>query len=137
METKTEAPKAQTMEVLAPPAPVDTAFLDLLRLHRGGDCLDELGKALREVNTAIRHTGKGGIVTLRIGVKPANGGIGAVAVKDEIKLALPKVDKGGSLFYMNGNDGLQKEDPNQRHLDLKVVSGGPSDGAAELKRVGP
>ena len=136
METKTEAPQGATkMEVLAPVAPVDTAFLDLLRLHRGGDCLDELGKALRELNTAIQHTGKGGVLTLKIAVKPANGGMLAVAVKDDIKLSLPKIDKGGSLFYMNGANGLQKDDPNQRHLDLKVVNNGPQDGAVELRRV--
>ena len=134
MEATTKTPN---MAVLAPdrPVQVDTAFLDLLKLHRRGNCMDELSQSLRELNAAVQLTGKGGVITLKIAVKPNGGVNGAVQIKDDIKLALPKLDKGASLFYINAAGGLQKDDPDQTHLDLKVVQGGPADGSVELRRV--
>lgn len=125
------------MAVLAPPtaATVDTAFLDLLTLQRRGNCMDELSQALRELNAAVQLTGKGGKITLTIGVKPNQGIAAAVQIRDEIKVTLPKIDKGCSLFYINGTGALQKDDPDQTHLDLKIVNTGPKDGAVELRRV--
>jgi hypothetical protein len=133
-ETPTAVKEPAKMEVLAP-AVVDKAFLELLTQHRRGECLDELSQGLRELNAAVELTGKGGIITLRIAIKP-NGGIKrAVQIKDDIKLTLPKLDKGASLFYVNKDGALQREDPDQTHLDLRVVKGGPNDGSVELRRI--
>lgn len=113
----------------------DPAFHQLMIQHRKGDCLDELGKALREVTKAVQLTGKKGVLTLKINIQPATGFKGAIAVGDDIKVTLPKLDKGGSLFFANEDGGLQRDDPDQRHLDLKVVSGGPADGKLELRKI--
>ena len=43
--------------------------------------------------------------------------------------------KDGSLFYANAEGRLMRDDPNQTTLDLKVVKGGPDDGAIELRKV--
>jgi len=134
MDKDTQAPP---LAVVAPERQdnVDTAFLDLLKLHRRGNCMDELSQSLRELNAAVQLTGKGGVITLKIAVKPNGGVNGAVQIRDDIKLTLPKIDKGASLFYINNQGALQKDDPDQTHLDLKVVNGGPADGKVELRRV--
>lgn len=135
METKTDTgSQSHTTTVLAP-VRVDPAFLSLLQQHRRGDCLDELGVALRELNTAVQLTGKGGTLTLTIAVKPNSGVRGAVQIKDKIKATLPKIEADASLFYVNKDGALQRDDPNQTHLDLRVVQGGPDDGGTELRRV--
>jgi hypothetical protein len=114
---------------------VDPAFLRLMQVHRRGDCLDELGQALREVSKTAQLTGKAATLTLKIKVAPTSTVKGAVSVTDEIKLTLPKMDKGGSLFYSDENGALLRDDPKQGHLELKTVTGGPRDGAVELKKV--
>lgn len=130
METKTEA-----KSLPVPVAQVDPAFLELLKQHRRGDCLDELGQGIRELNAAVQLTGKGGTLTLTIGVKPNGGVRGAVQVKDKIKVSAPKIEADASLFYVTPEGALQRDDPNQVHLDLRVVSGGANDGKVELKRI--
>jgi hypothetical protein len=114
---------------------IDPAFLQLMQQHRGGECLGDLSAALREVNKAVQLTGKGGSVTLKIKIAPAQNINGAVAVEDDIKTTLPSPQKGGSLFYADENGTLLREDPKQLHMELRQVTGGPADGAIELRKV--
>jgi hypothetical protein len=121
--------------VLAPAPAIDGAFLQLLQQHRGGECLHEVSQGLRELTKAVQITGKGGVLTFKLAMKPASGIRGAVAVADDVSVKLPKLPKDGSLFYANAEGRLMRDDPNQTTLDLKVVKGGPDDGAIELRKV--
>lgn len=115
--------------------PIDPAFLQLMQQHRRGNCLCELSESLRELNKQVQLTGKGGSLTLKISVTPATSLKGAVTVRDEIRITAPKTDKGGSLFYASADGALLRDDPNQQHLELRTVQGGPTDGAVELRKV--
>jgi hypothetical protein len=126
MNTKTTNPEAM---------PIETAFLQLMQKHRAGDCLHELGVGLRELTKAVQLNGKGGTITLKISVKPASNIKGAVSVSDDITVKAPKLEKGGSLFYADSDGALHRDDPNQKLLELRTVSGGQHDGAVELKKV--
>lgn len=121
--------------VLAPAPAIDGAFLQFLQQHRSGECLHDISTGLRELTKACQLTGKGGVLTIKVAMKPASGIRGAVAVADDVSVKLPKLPKDGSLFYANSDGRLMRDDPNQTTLDLKVVSGGPKDGEVELRRI--
>ncbi len=121
-------------EIQAAPG-IDPAFLQLLQQHRRGDCLSDLSAAMREASKATQLTGKASTVTLKIKLAPTSSIKGAISVCDDIKVTLPKEDKGGSLFYGAEDGSLLRDDPKQQHLELKTVTGGAKDGAIELRKV--
>jgi hypothetical protein len=95
--------------------------LDFLREHRNGASHDELSDALQELVAAVTEEGKAGTLTLKITVKPANAGQGALLVVDEIKTAPPKTTKSGSIFFASPDNNLVREDPRQPKLDLREI----------------
>lgn len=123
----------QTETVTAPA--VDPLFVHLMQQHRRGDCLADMSAALREVNKAVKQTGKAASLTLKIRVSPMGSTKSAVEVSDEIKTSLPKMPQGTSLFFAGVDGALLKDDPNQQHLDLRQVTGGAQDGAIEIRKV--
>lgn len=78
---------------------VDRAFLDLLTTHRRGDCMHELGQAIREATKATTLTGKPATVTLKLKIATSSQIAGAILVSDDVTLKTPREDKGGSLDY--------------------------------------
>jgi hypothetical protein len=90
--------------------------------HRNGALHDELSDKLQELVAAVATEEKGGTITLKISVKPANAGNGALTVTDEIKVTAPKVTKSGSIFFVSPENNLIREDPRQHRLDLREVS---------------
>lgn len=107
----------------APQPEIDGAFLSMVQLHRRGELLSDMSEALREVAGAVTLVGKGGFVTLKLKIDPAAKG-GAMVVTDEIKVTLPKAEKSGSVFYVDGQGNLTREDPNQMKMELRVADGG-------------
>ncbi|MCO1574997.1 hypothetical protein M8C13_04390 [Crossiella sp. SN42] len=80
------------------------------RTHR------ELTDALYELVAEVKRTGKPGAVSLAITVKPQAGNDGLVIVTDQITKKLPKGERGTSIFFVDNDGGLRRDDPNQNVL---------------------
>jgi len=97
-------------------------FSDTLRELRAGRTLDELSEELNRLVGEVRKTGKSGKLLLTIEVKPASkGDIDTVIVTDDIKTKIPKLDRGGTLFFPTNENNLQRNDPRQKELGLRAV----------------
>lgn len=112
---------------------VDPAFLDLLRQHRFGECLNELGQAMRNIVDAAQLTGKPGGITLKIIFDPTKSG--AVEIMDDIAVKMPKAEKVGSLFFVGENGQLVRNNPNQLEMPLRTIEGGVTVDADSLRKV--
>lgn len=106
-------------------------FTDTLRELRGGVVMDELGEALNKVVGAVRDTGKMGSLTLTIKVKPASkGNLDTMFLEDTLKVNAPENDKGATVFFATPEGNLQRNDPRQTALELKVI---PDEKPQQLK----
>lgn len=79
---------------------------------RGGLLNEELGEALREATAAVRQTGRKASVKLEIIIEPYDGDEGdieRVSVKDKITLKKPEPKKRDSVFFINTNLDLQRQ----------------------------
>lgn len=98
-------------------------FFETLRELRGGKTQDELADALNKVVAAVRDTGKPGRLTLAITVTPASkGDVSTVFLTDAVTVKAPELDRPATLFFATVENNLQRQDPNQRALDLRSVS---------------
>lgn len=109
---------------------VDGAFLAVIQQHRRGGAMTDLSEELRKVNEAVQLTGRPGSVVLKLTVKPATQIGGAVVVEDEVTSKLPKTDRAGSIFFVDEDNNLRREDPKQMTMPLSAIPGG----AAESKQ---
>lgn len=95
-------------------------FTDTVEALRFGTLGDELSDKLRDLVASCATTGRNGAITLTLALKPGKGG--QIEVFDEIKVKLPKEEKGSSLMFATPDNNLQREDPRQLSLDgLRTV----------------
>lgn len=107
-------------------------FADTINTLRFGTLSDELSDKLQELVACCATTGKNGSITLTLILKPGKGG--QIEVYDEIKLKLPKEEKGSSLMFATPENNLQREDPRQLQLpELRRVE--TSHASAEVRKV--
>lgn len=100
---------------------------------RYGTLHDELTDALNELTEAVTRTNKVGEMTLHIKLKPTNNS-GQIEVIDDVKLKLPKENKGSTLMFATPENNLQREDPRQMAIEgLRAVDTAPG---GELRKVG-
>lgn len=95
-------------------------FTDTLNALRFGTLSDELTKKLHELTVACTDTQRAGAITLTLQLKPGKGG--QVEVFDDIKLKMPKEERGSSIMFSTPDGNLQREDPRQKKLDLRSVN---------------
>ncbi len=112
---------------------LNPAFLTLLQQHRSGQVLNDVAQALAAVSEAVQLAGKAGSLTLTITLKPS-GALNAIVIGDKLKVTLPVLKKPESLFWVDDNGQLVRENPNQRQLPLRTIQGGAVD-ATTLKKV--
>ena len=93
---------------------IKRSFTDAIEALRYGTLADELDKKLRELVLACDEAGKSGALTLVIKIKPSKSG--PLEVSDDIKMTMPKPDKGSSLMYVTPEGHLQRNDPRQSDL---------------------
>jgi hypothetical protein len=102
--------------------PPGNAFTQALGEFREGRSLDELSTALQQVVAAVKVTGRAGSITYTLKIKPASKGAGnALALEDNVKVKLPEPERDSGIFFATDNNGLSRENPHQKTLDLRVV----------------
>jgi len=87
---------------------------------RNGQTQIEASEMLNQLVQACRDTNKVGEITLKIKVRPD--GAGQYFLEDQISTNAPKPERAKTLFFGTPDGNLQREDPNQRSLDLRNVS---------------
>lgn len=93
------------------------SVIETLGALRQGAAASELDGELTRVVSAVRATAKAGKLQLTLTVKPAaNGDTTTLVVLDDVKVTLPKVDRGGTIFYATPGDKLSRRDPRQPEL---------------------
>ncbi|WP_157669319.1 hypothetical protein [Chitinibacter sp. GC72] len=101
---------------------------DTLRDIAGGELVEDLGEAIRELNTAISliDSKKGGSITLKLTVKPAGRQSGALNVGYDIKTSKPSLPRRESIMFGTPEGDMLATDPTQRQLDLRQVDTSPT-----------
>ena len=109
----------------------DNSILVAIGQLRKGKAVQGLSEGLAEVIDAVQATGKSGRLTLHLDIKPASKGVNdEVIVMDDIVIKKPKIEKGGSFFYVD-EGRLSKEEPGQSDMFRKTVVG--EDGVADVE----
>jgi len=100
---------------------INGAFHAMLQTHRGGAALNDIADAMLAATDAARTVGKPASFTVKFTVTPA-GTDGALMLDDDISTKLPRAPKRTSIFFANPETGaLQRDNPNQMKLGLKIV----------------
>ncbi len=94
------------------------AFSRLLSEFRNGESLNELSEKLQELVGAVRDTGKPGKLVYTLIVKPSGN---AHVVTDLITGKIPEMPRDASIFFATEECTLQRDDPDQKKLDLREV----------------
>jgi hypothetical protein len=98
------------------------AFAVLVQELRDGRTHTEMTNGLAELLAAVKDTGKGGSITLKIEVKPAGKGavdVDKVMIIDKITTTLPKPERGSDFYWLTDDNDLSRNHPKQGHLDLR------------------
>ena len=92
-----------------------TEFPETLKSIRDGELAYECGQAMEELVLAVRETGKGGELTVKVAVKPAAAGDGAkvLVVAPRPKVKLPEPETLPSMFYTTEHGTLCRDNPDQ------------------------
>lgn len=97
-------------------------FADVLQEINGGRAAGAASQQLHDLIAAVRETGKGGSITLQIGVKPAAKGNGStVLVAAVVKAKTPQPEVAASVFFVTDDDNLSRENPEQPQLPLRAA----------------
>ncbi len=91
-------------------------FTDFLTRHRAGGLLDRCGAEMARVIAGVHQTGKTGSLTVKLVVKPAPRGGGAVYVVDDVKTKAPEVEAEASFWFASESGKLSVDHPDQRTL---------------------
>jgi hypothetical protein len=78
---------------------------------------EELSRALRELTSAVQDTRKPGSLTLRIDIKPHKNDA-AVTVSDKVTVKIPAFERLDSIFFVDDDANLVRNDPHQQSFDL-------------------
>lgn len=98
-------------------------FLLFLANLNKGRTVTELTERLQELVGEVGTTGKPGVLTFKVAVKPIitnkkSGVVTAVTVTDEVTVKLPQNDRPNSIFFRDDNNNLVRTDPRQTSLDI-------------------
>ena len=94
-------------------------FIDTLRQVDGGFLLEEMAETQRELVQAIQHTNRRGTLTLTLTYTPE--GQGQLSIEAAVKAKAPTLPRGRSLFFVTPDANLDRNDPRQQTLDMRVV----------------
>lgn len=90
---------------------------DVLREQGGGALIDEFSAEYNKLVRAVRKTGKGGEITLKLKVKPAaKNNADMVTIEDDVVSKLPRPDRFATLAYTTPEGNTQLRNPVQPDL---------------------
>lgn len=92
-----------------------------LQQIRNGKTQEELSEKLNDLIQSCRDTQQKGSITLTIAVRPDKGDSGQYFLRPEIKVKKPEFATSDTIFWGTPEGNLQRTDPAQGTLDLKVV----------------
>lgn len=101
-------------------------FAYALSQIRNGKTQEELSEKLNELIQSCRDTEQKGSITLTITVRPDKGDSGHYFLRPDIKLKKPELAIGDTVFWGTPEGNLQRTDPAQGTLDLKIVAEKPA-----------
>lgn len=98
----------------------DYSISDTLKALRYGTLDTDLGEKLHELVSRVDATQRAGGLTLTLKVKP--GGPGRIEITDDIKVTMPKEEKGSSIMFVLPSGKITRTDPRQMEIEgLKTV----------------
>lgn len=106
-------------------------FVSTLSAMHGGNVLTDLDDTLREVTKAVNDAQKKGKLILTLTVIPNGLGVGEVPlfkVEENVKATLPKKPRQGQSFFADEDSNLTRRNPNQKDMNLTLVSDNPDTG---------
>lgn len=97
------------------------AFAAFLQDLRDGRAHSELSAGLAELLAAVKDTGKGGTLTLKVKVKPGARGkdVDKVIITDTVTVDAPKPERGEDFFWVTEENELSRKHPRQQSLELR------------------
>lgn len=84
---------------------------ELLQSLASGRTMQSAADAMREIVAAVQETGKTGELTIKL--KFSKNSENSVTVKDDIKVKVPEMARGASVFYVTADGRMQRNDPEQ------------------------
>lgn len=91
-------------------------FAETVSTMRGGAADRAASAALKKLVEAVRATGKGGTISLKIAIAPLKDGDGELEVKAKIGLTLPAEDIKSAIYYADDKNALIRTDPRQMSM---------------------
>lgn len=91
-------------------------FDQTLREINGGRLIDELTQELTDVIAAVRRSGKSGAISLTLKLKPRGETNEQIELVPTVKGTKPEASRPISIFFVNRDNGLQRDDPTQHQL---------------------
>ena len=76
----------------------------------------ELSEKLHDLIAKVQDTGKAGSLTYKVEVKPEAGTDNLVIVTDQIAVKLPQGERRKSLFFVDADHNLVRDNPQQHSL---------------------
>lgn len=99
-------------------------FDQTLRQINNGALIQDLTDELTEVIAAVQSTGKAGSLTLKLSFKPRGAANTQIELIPSVRGSKPELERPISIFFINSDNGLQREDPAQMRLQgLESVDG--------------
>jgi hypothetical protein len=97
-----------------------TDLLQVLTDMRSGAAIADCNRKFNEMMAAIYETGKEGVISIRLKVKPSKfsmcGGVLEVETEHECKINKPELGVGRALFFVAKDGRLTRDDPNQEEM---------------------
>lgn len=116
-------PNPLTGEIPITPDP--RPFDQTLRELGEGATNHELGETLQRLIDRVQDTGKGGTLTLTLGV--AFNGQGRIEVKDSVTVKLPEHARPTTSFFIDKDGNPSRRDPNQPEIPGVITFNRPQE----------
>lgn len=95
-------------------------FAAVLQALQQGKTHRELSAQLQDLVAGVKETGRAGTLTLKLKVSKSKVG-GALEIDDTVTTNIPAPKRDASLFFVDRNNNLVRNDPAQTELDLSPV----------------
>lgn len=95
------------------------SFNQIIAEMQNGDVEAEFTEELNDLIQKVQNSGKPGTLTIKLKLKL--NGDRMMSISHSISASDPKPEKGDSLFFINDNLELQRNDPQQLSIPLKAV----------------